>query len=127
VSLRESLSSCRTSIQHGLFPWLEERVGPLTVPHRDLVKVLEVARIEAFVPYYHGLAGRPLSERAALARAFVRGHELRVLRRSRLKIGRDAGGAESVAADAHLQAEFGRAALHPGPSARSTTSDRASC
>jgi len=71
MSLRESLSSCWSSIQHDLFPWLEERVGPLTVLHQDLVKVLEVARFGAFVPHCHGLAGRPLSERAALARAFV--------------------------------------------------------
>jgi hypothetical protein len=30
-----------------------------------------MARIEAFLPGWHGLPGRPLSERAALARAFV--------------------------------------------------------
>lgn len=71
MSLRESLSSCWSSIQHDLFPWLEERVGPLTAPHQDLVKVLEVARVGAFVPHCHGLAGRPPAERAALARAFV--------------------------------------------------------
>jgi len=71
MSLRESLSSCWSSIQHDLFPWLEERVGPLTAPHQDLVKVLEIARIGSFVPHCHGLAGRPPAERAALARAFV--------------------------------------------------------
>ena len=71
VSLRQTLSSCWSSIQHDLFPWLEERVGPLSAPHQDLVKVLEMARIEAFVPHGHGLVGRPPAERAALARAFV--------------------------------------------------------
>src|SRR5271169_2500563 len=71
MSLRESLSSCWSSIQHDLFPWLEERVGPLTAPLQDLVKVLEIARIGSFVPHCHGLAGRPPAERAALARAFV--------------------------------------------------------
>jgi DDE family transposase/transposase-like protein DUF772 len=71
VSLRESLSSCWSRIQRDLFPWLEERVGPLTAPHQDLVKVLEMARIEALVPHCHGSAGRPPAERAALARAFV--------------------------------------------------------
>ena len=71
MSLRESLSLCWSRIQHDLFPWLEERLGPLTAPQLDLVKVLEIARIEAFVPHCHGLAGRPPAERAALARAFV--------------------------------------------------------
>lgn len=71
MSLRQTLSSCWSSIQHDLFPWLEERVGPLGALHQDLVKVLEMARIEAFVPHCHGSAGRPPAERAALARAFV--------------------------------------------------------
>ena len=71
MSLRQTLSSCWSSIQHDLFPWLEERVGALSALHQDLVKVLEMARIEAFVPHYHGTTGRPPAERAALARAFV--------------------------------------------------------
>jgi len=71
VSLRQTLSSCWSSIQHDLFPWLEERVGPLSAFHRDLVKVLEMARIEALVPHCRGSVGRPPAERAALARAFV--------------------------------------------------------
>ena len=71
MSLRQTLSSCWSSIQHDLFPWLEERVGPLSAFHRDLVKVLEMARIEALVPHCRGSVGRPPAERAALARAFV--------------------------------------------------------
>ncbi len=71
MSLRQTLSSCWSSIQHDLFPWLEERVGPLSAPHHELVKVLEVARIERFVRHCHRSAGRPPAERAALARAFV--------------------------------------------------------
>jgi hypothetical protein len=39
--------------------------------HKQLVTVLGMARIEAFLPGWPGLPGRPLSERAALARAFV--------------------------------------------------------
>jgi hypothetical protein len=39
--------------------------------HKQLVSVLGMVRIEAFLPYWHGLPGRPPSERAALARAFV--------------------------------------------------------
>src|SRR5271169_3022756 len=71
VFLGQTLSSCWSSIQDDLFPWVEERVGPLSALHQDLVKVLEMARIEAFVPHYPGSAGRPPAERAALARAFV--------------------------------------------------------
>src|SRR6516225_4519177 len=71
VSLRQTLSSCWSSIQHDLFPWLEERVGALGAMHQDLVKILEMARIEAFVRHCHGAVGRPPAERPALARAFV--------------------------------------------------------
>ena len=71
MSLRQNLSSCWSSIQQDLFPWLEERVGALSALHQDLVKVLEMARIEAFAAHYHGSIGRPPAERAALGRAFV--------------------------------------------------------
>jgi hypothetical protein len=71
VSLRQTLSSCWSSIQHDLFPWLEERVGALGAMHQDLVTILEMARIEAFVRHCHGAVGRPPAERPALARAFV--------------------------------------------------------
>lgn len=71
MSLRERLSFCWSSIQHDLFPWLEDRVGPLSARHQQLVAVLEMARIEALAPHWHGLPGRPPAERAALARAFV--------------------------------------------------------
>ena len=71
MSLRESLSSYWQKFQGELFPFLEETVGFLTEPHRTLVTVVDMARLEAFVPHWHGLPGRPLAERAALARAFV--------------------------------------------------------
>lgn len=71
MSLRERLSFCWSSIQHDLFPWLEERVGSLGAPHRQLVAVLQMTRIEGFAPHWHGVPGRPPAERAALARAFV--------------------------------------------------------
>jgi hypothetical protein len=46
-------------------------VGPHSAFHQDLVKVLEMARIEALVPHCLGSVGRPPAERAALARALV--------------------------------------------------------
>jgi len=71
MSLRETLSSRWRKIQGELFPWLEEAHGHLTARHRQLVTVLEMAGIEALVLGWRGGCGRPPSERAALARAFV--------------------------------------------------------
>ena len=71
MSLRDSLSSYWEKFQGELFPFLEETVGFLTESHKALVTVVDMTRLEAFVPHWHGLPGRPLAERAALARAFV--------------------------------------------------------
>jgi hypothetical protein len=71
MSLRETLSGYWQKFQGKLFPFLEETVGFLTDQHRILVTVLDMTRLDALVPYWHGLFGRPLAERAALARAFV--------------------------------------------------------
>ena len=71
MSLKESLTTYWLHVQHELLPWLDDSMGPLGQRHRQLVSVLGLARIEAFVPSFHGLPGRPASERAALARAFV--------------------------------------------------------
>jgi hypothetical protein len=71
MSLRESLSSYWEKFQGELFPFLEETIGFLTESHKALVTVMDMTRLEAFVPHWHGLPGRPLAERAALARAFV--------------------------------------------------------
>ena len=71
MPLRDSLSNTWAHIQANLFPWLAEELGPLTEKHKQLITVLEVARIEAFVSTWSGLPGRPPHDRAALARAFV--------------------------------------------------------
>jgi hypothetical protein len=71
MSLRKTLASQWHRFQDDLFPWLREVVGPLSERHEQLVFVLELARIEAFTRHWHGVRGRPPSERAALARAFV--------------------------------------------------------
>ena len=65
------LSGFWRRIQGDLFPWLAEELGPLGDKHKQLITVLEVARIESFVHSWSGLPGRPLRERAPLARAFV--------------------------------------------------------
>ncbi len=71
MPLRETLSGYWQSLQGELFPALEEELGPLGERSRDLVTVLELARVEAFVRDWPGLVGRPRKDRAALARGFV--------------------------------------------------------
>ena len=71
MSLRETLSNYWQKFQAELFPFLDEAIGPLTASHRQLVVVLDMLRPEVLVRHWHGAPGRPASERAALARAFV--------------------------------------------------------
>ena len=72
MSLKDTVTTYWLHLQEDLLPWLNETgCGPLNEHHEQLVIVLGMARIEAFLPGWHGLPGRPLSERAALARAFV--------------------------------------------------------
>ncbi len=71
MPLRETLSNYWHTIQGNLFPWLEEELGPLSGKLKQLITVLEVARVEAFVGRWRGLPGRPPKDRAALARAFT--------------------------------------------------------
>jgi len=71
MPLGEFLSSTWDHIQANLFPWLAEELGPLTDTHKRLISTLELARIETFIRSWPGLPGRPLLDRAALARAFV--------------------------------------------------------
>ncbi len=59
------------TIQASLFPWLEEELLPLTNQHRQLVSILELIRIEDFIPWNCQWMGRPLASRKAIARAFV--------------------------------------------------------
>ena len=71
MPLRELLSNTWSHIQGFLFPMLQDEVGPLTDKLKQLVVVLDVARIEAFVQMWPGLPGRPPADRQAIARAFV--------------------------------------------------------
>ncbi len=71
MPLRATLSGYWRSLQGELFQALEEELGPLGGRYRDLVTVLELARVEAFVKDWPGVVGRPRKDRAALARGFV--------------------------------------------------------
>lgn len=69
--LRDSFAPYWQSIQDALFPDLEQALGPLTAKQQQLVQTLEVIRIEQWIPRQFRAPGRPPSDRAALARAFV--------------------------------------------------------
>ncbi len=69
--MRDSFSPYWQSIQDALFPDLEQELGPLTAKQQQLVQTLEVIRIEQWIPPQFRAPGRPPSDRAALARAFV--------------------------------------------------------
>lgn len=59
-------------IQGSLFPWLEEELSPLTKKQQQLISILEVIRIEEFIPSsYLNSKGRPEKCRRAIARAFI--------------------------------------------------------
>ncbi|MDA1337722.1 MAG: transposase [bacterium] len=67
----KTLSRFWDRIQGKLFPELKEQLGPLTEKQQQLVAILEVVRIEQFLPRFLGCVGRPPKDRAALSRAFV--------------------------------------------------------
>jgi len=72
MSLKDTLSTYWVRIEAELLPWLDDTMGsPLSGHHKQLVSVLGMLRIEAFLPCWQGLPGRPPSARAALARAVV--------------------------------------------------------
>ena len=71
MSLKQTLSRHWFRFQRELFPWLEETLGPLGERYERLVRVLELVRVEEWLPYNRGWRGRPLKDRAALARAFL--------------------------------------------------------
>lgn len=69
--LTGNLSQYWNKIQGTLFPFLEEELDPLTKKQQQLVEILELIRIEKFIPDYRGYNGRPQKTRAAIARSFI--------------------------------------------------------
>lgn len=67
----QSISHYWHRIQRNLFPDLQEDLGPLSEKLRKLITVLELVRLEEFIPHIEGCVGRPQDDRAAIARAFV--------------------------------------------------------
>ena len=68
---REILSHTWQHIQGFLFPMIWDEPGELTARQKQLIKVLEVAKLEEHLPYAGRYPGRPLEDRAAISRAFV--------------------------------------------------------
>ena len=58
-------------LQGRLFPRLGEELGPLSEKLQALVKVLELAEVEALIPSARGWVGCPPRDREAMARALV--------------------------------------------------------
>jgi hypothetical protein len=71
MSFLKNISQYWFRLQMDLFPWLEGSIGELSEKQRLLVSILELVRIEEFIPCTSGLPGRNAKERAAIARAFV--------------------------------------------------------
>jgi hypothetical protein len=71
--LRQKISQHWETIQHNLFPWLEEELPPLSEKQQQLVSILELIRIEQYVrsSYAPGTQGRPEKSRSCIARAFI--------------------------------------------------------
>src|SRR5476651_2219921 len=66
-----NLGTFCTKIQQELFPALEEVSGPLTAKHQQVVLVLELVRVEDFLPYHYCSIGRPGHDRVSIARSFI--------------------------------------------------------
>lgn len=58
-------------VQGTLYPFLEEDHGPLTEKQKQVIRILEVARVEELVQYNKRRRGRNPHERQKIARAFV--------------------------------------------------------
>lgn len=71
MSFRSTLSQIWFNIQYRLFPLLEEGIGPLSDQYKELISILELVRIESFLPCHLLNNGRPPKDRAFIARAFI--------------------------------------------------------
>lgn len=71
LTLFDQLNQFMRVCQGALFPALQEELGPLTEKHRQVVKTLNLIRLEAWIAGWSGGVGRPLKDRRAIARAFV--------------------------------------------------------
>jgi len=67
-----TLSNIWQTIQHTLFPWLEQELDPLTEKEQEFVRVIELAEIQKHMsPYRWRGVGRKREDRLAILKAFV--------------------------------------------------------
>lgn len=71
MSFREKLSTYWNNVQLLLLPMLERDLGSLSEEHKKLAAVLELLRVEQFVPCTRFWKGRPPKNRSQIARALV--------------------------------------------------------
>ena len=71
ISLLQMLGQFSGMLQNHLFPAISEEAGPLSSKQEQLIQTLALLGLEGFVVSSRGLVGRPPSDRAAMARAFV--------------------------------------------------------
>ena len=71
MTLRNDIADAWTRFQDELFPSLQAQVGPLGDRHRRLVAVLDLVKLEAFLPGRRCETGRLPEDRRAIARAFL--------------------------------------------------------
>lgn len=71
MSFRDRLSNFWSNVQSTLFPMLENTFGELSPDHKKLAAVLELVRIEEWVPSTQWNFGRPSNDRCRIARAFI--------------------------------------------------------
>ena len=67
----ECVSQTWLQIQASLLLNLEYALGPIDGKHEKLVMVLELAPVEDFVTTARSYGGRPMADRAAIARSFI--------------------------------------------------------
>jgi hypothetical protein len=70
MPLLAELSDLRGRLQGDLFPFLEKSLGPLGPKYQQLVTVIEMVPVGAFLPRWGSGRGRPPYDRAPFARAF---------------------------------------------------------
>lgn len=71
MSFRKTLSKFWNNVQYTLFPQLEQDLGELSLEHKRLISILELIRIEDFIPCTRLNDGRPPKDRNAIARAYI--------------------------------------------------------
>src|SRR4030042_1948444 len=71
TGLMIKISQVWNHIQTNLFPFMAEELGSVTEAQQKLISILELIRIEDFIPARWWRLGRPPKDRVALAKAFV--------------------------------------------------------